>query len=1208
MKKRWLAMVTVLCLMVTMVAPVVYAEETTDETTETTTVTRIEAESYDHTSQGTNTYYEKVKDVETASGGQIIDNVQENHTFRLAKDIDLTGLQSVTMAVGHISSGVEYGIYIDGSVNNPGLKIATIVGTSSNGWDIYKPHTVDVIVAPEFLVGEHDLYLRVDKPLADSVYCGNVDYLELTFDPSTITETKIEAEWASGTGRSIDEAAYAEYSYRSSESYRPAKTYYYAEGATSSGADTTWGAAAPEGEWASTVTALDNTYTGDAYYLGEYDLTGLTELTMRLANNQQSGVSYSFYIDGTATTLGTKIATITNIKTGSWSNFQEITVPMIASAKTVSGKHTLFFAIDQMESSTNGGNFDWFTFKTEAVTGNSLVTSTTTNFSTYNSKEGNGGKDTGNGYIGLGSTNSETLVLGFDNVRFDDLSTMAMSYAPQGASTVNVYKGAPNETDGTLITSFTLNSDDIYSGDQWYESTNLRTTYYDLGDHGLTGVDTLYFSMVRASGAVYVGNFEEFTLYYEEIVSLPSAMIEGEDYVWGFSNSASTDVWQGSTYLNGTRNGDIFYFGKVDLDALKQITLRIATANSDITAYFYAGMVIPEDMTRYGTRDKYKSDTGLTGGTLIGSTAIHKTNASIIGDNAWKAFTYFNCDVNTDLTGEHDIYMALVSSDTSYTGNVDYVEFVGVESVSTATNLMGDITIVGDGSVTIPQNLDYGATATISSTAGAGYEFTAWVVNGTVMPATDSTMPVSVSNEITAYFTKYGETPVVDGIVKLEAEDYEWGVSDKTEGWDSTASDSNGNTVGIINNTKGNDTFYLGKVDLTALQQIVVRAAKGNAGSVTYEFYADMTVGSDSWETVSDRKYKPTSSVTGGTLLTTVTVSQTDDNKWATYKNFAADATALTGEHDVYMKMTGGENDWHGRIDSVSFVYEQTSEVTVSFIGKYNEAIATETVTSADKLAALLESTKAPTIHGFIFKGWDNVLTAEGLFETYKNSAVNITAVYEADLTTTYAPTLGADLTAVDGANNEVTGTSALTFDARVTVTATESDKKVAYWVLDGAKVGFGESSYVFYISGKNTIDVVYADEVAEGETLTSSVVLQQSVAPYNGSTYTFSVVAQTSIVADDTVSEYGVIYAGSLEALTAIRGGKTANTIKVKSSKTAANAQYITHLLQVKPGKARYAMAYMIIGETTYYSAQYATVTLPTDGSAVTPTVTSFQ
>lgn len=1199
MKKQWLAILTVLCLMVTMVAPTAFAEEATDGEASTTTV-RIEAESYDNSQQGTNAS-NKSRDNANASGGKFVDDVRLGHIFRLGENIDLTNLESITMAVGHTGSGVEYGFYIDGTKDHLGPKIATVVGTSSGDWNKYKAHTADVVVAPEFLTGEHDLYMKVEKQIPGVIYCGNVDYFELNYGSSTIVETKIEAEWASGTGRSIDEAAYAEYSNRSNPNNRPAKTYYYAEGSTSSGANTNWGDAKPEGEWASSVTALDNTFTGDAFYLGEHDLTGLTELTVRLANNQQGAVSYSFYIDGTATALGTKIATVTNIKTGSWSIFQEVTVPMMASSDVTAGKHTLFFVIEKQDQQTNGGNFDWFSFKTKATGGNSIVTSSTINFTAYSSKVGNGSKDTGNGYIGLGSTDSETLVLGFNNVSFDNLTTLAMSYAPAGAASVQIFKGAANETDGTLITEFTLNADDRVANDAWYQATNLRITHHDLGDHGLTGVDTLYFAFTKATGASHIGNLEEFTLYYEDTLS-PSAKVEGENYIWGYSASESYDNWVGNTILNGTKNGDIFYLGKVDLDTLKQITLRLATANSDITANFYADMVVPDDLTRYGNRDKYKSATGLTGGTLIGSTAISRTNGDFVSN--WQKYTYFNANVDTDLSGVHDVYMALTSSGTNYTGNVDYVEFVGVESVDTTTNLMGNITIVGNGKVSFPQNLEYGQTVTVSTpAAGAGYEFVGWDINGTICLESKATLPVGTKNNITAYFVEYGSALPFDNVTKVQVENYIWGVSDQTNGWNNGKTDVSGNKVSGLDNTKGDDTFYLGKMDLTDLKSITARAAKGSSGNVSYAFYADMTVDSDNWETVADRKYKPTSTVTGGTLLATVTVGNTDLNTWNNFTNFTAEATALTGEHDVYMKMMSGDT-WHGYIDCVYFAYDNTASVSVSFVGKYNETITTGTATSADELMALLTNTKAPTIPGFTFLGWDDDRSAEELFETYKNDKFSITAVYEVDEDTTYAPTLGADFAAVDGKGNEVTGTTNLTFDSRVTVTA-GLDKEVAYWVLDGAKVGFGQTSYTFYTSGNNNIDVVYADEV--NETVTSSIVLQQSVAPYSGNAYTFSVVAQSSIVAGDSVSEYGVIYAASKEALDAVRSGETANTITVKSSKTAAGAQYITHLLQVKAGKTRVAMAYAVIGGVTVYSNQYVTVTTPADGSAVTPVIANF-
>lgn len=1193
MKKQWLAILTVLCLMVTMVAPTAFAAEAIDG--DDTATVRIEAENYDTSGEGSDSSTRR-KELAEASAGALLDNMQVGQIFRLAKDVDLTGLKAITVAVGHANKGAEYGIYIDGTKTAPGLKIATIVGDQASGWNDFKPYTVDITTPPVMLAGKHDLYIRVDKASnSGAVYGGNLDYVDLIKGAAPMVSTKIETEWAS--------QAYAEangnmeYSHRSNPSTRPTKIYYFNESGGHAGSHEYGQPALEEGTYVSKLTALDGTTSGDKFYLGEYDLTGLHNLKIKLANEVKTGMEYAFYIDGTANSLGTKIASLTGVGTGGWTDFKEIDVPVIASADVLAGRHTLFLAMEY-PSFDYAGNVDYVSFDTMTVNTNALTTSSTTNFQNYIYKEGQAEKENKDDFVGLGVTATEKLVLGYANVRFDNLTSMALYYSAERDTIVNVYKGAPSE-DNQPLTTFNLNSNSRVGGVQWWEGVNMRITHHDMSGLNLTGTGDLYFEFIR-NGGTYVGNLSTFTLYYNEALT-PSTIVEGENYGWGYSASKSGDNWRSSTFLNGTKNGDIFYFGKVNLDDLKEITLRLATAGGDCTANFYADMVIPNDLTRYRGQDGYSSETGFTGGTLIGSASVTSTNGWATND--WQKYSYFNAPINTDLTGEHHVYMALTSSDAKYTGNVDYVEFVGVESVNTTSSLLGNVTIVGDGSITYSENLNYGEETTIKASANKGYEFIGYEINGELVMSNSADVVVNANNAITVYFVEYGADLPLENVTRLPAENYIWGATDKTNNWNGQKTDPNGDPVKIIDNTWGEDTFYLGKMDLTGLESITARAALGQGGPKAYAFYADMTVDTENWSSIGDKKYSPSTAVTGGTLLATVTINNTDLNQWNNFTNFTAEATALSGKHDVYMKMVGGDN-WHGCIDNLYFAYGDTASVEVSFVGKYNETTTTGTATSTDELMALLTNTKAPTIPGFTFLGWDDDRSAEELFETYKNDKFSITAVYEVDEDTTYAPTLGADFAAVDGKGNEVTGTTNLTFDSRVTVTA-GLEKEVAYWVLDGAKVGFGKTSYTFYVSGQNNIDVVYADEV--NETVTSSIVLQQSVAPYSGNAYTFSVVAQSSIVAGDNVSEYGVIYAASKEALDAVRSGETANTITVKSSKTAAGAQYITHLLQVKAGKTRVAMAYAVIDGVTVYSNQYATVTTPADGSAVTPVIANF-
>ena len=300
-----------------------------------------------------------------------------------------------------------------------------------------------------------------------------------------------------------------------------------------------------------------------------------------------------------------------------------------------------------------------------------------------------------------------------------------------------------------------------------------------------------------------------------------------------------------------------------------------------------------------------------------------------------------------------------------------------------------------------------------------------------------------------------------------------------------------------------------------------------------------------------------------------------------------------SGMHELKLKPIKGAGDHGsvsgaGNIDYIELVYSKN--LTVNFLGKYNEVFATQTVSSVEALKALLNGgVKAPVIHGYQFKGW-NVSDNECdiLFETNEGSPVNINAVYTADDKSAYTLALGTGIAAVDAGGNAVSAETPLAFDSRITATAAGD---VAYWVLDGAKVGFGSNSYTFYVSGHNNLEAVLKD--AGSDPVVNDVVIQQAYAPDNGSIYTFTVIAQTS-VPEDTINEHGIIYSNSLSTLNALRKGETVSAdgyVTVTSSKTVPNRQYMTSLLNVQPNRYRYAIAYTVVNGTTIYSSNYARV-----------------
>ncbi|MGI6264330.1 MAG: discoidin domain-containing protein [Acutalibacteraceae bacterium] len=256
--------------------------------------------------------------------------------------------------------------------------------------------------------------------------------------------------------------------------------------------------------------------------------------------------------------------------------------------------------------------------------------------------------------------------------------------------------------------------------------------------------------------------------------------------------------------------------------------------------------------------------------------------------------------------------------------------------------------------------------------------------------------------------------------------------------------------------------------------------------------------------------------------------------------------------------------------------YVEPQPISVTFVGKYNETVAVKTATSAAELATLLTETKTTDFGTYHFIGWnENAQNAQALFDA--GNDITVTAVFmQVEAAKGYHLTVGAGVTAKDGLGSAVDGTTALGFDQRITVTA---EGKVAYWVLDGAKVGFGKNTYTFYVSGNNSIEAV----TGEAGSLDSEVVLQQATYAQGSECFTLTVIAQTSIPSGN-VSEYGVIFT-SKEPTTAFLSDPANAVVKVKSSKTGANQQYMAHLLNVKTDRTRYARAYAIVNGVTIYS-----------------------
>ena len=86
-------------------------------------------------------------------------------------------------------------------------------------------------------------------------------------------------------------------------------------------------------------------------------------------------------------------------------------------------------------------------------------------------------------------------------------------------------------------------------------------------------------------------------------------------------------------------------------------------------------------------------------------------------------------------------------------------------------------------------------------------------------------------------------------------------------------------------------------------------------------------------------------------------------------------------------------------------------------------------------------------------------------------------------------------------------------------------------------------------------------------------------------------------------MKSYGVCYTPTADALAKVIAGTAAEGeyLKVVSSKTAANQQYMTHLLNVRANRTRYAVAYtQLENGTIIYSDTTVKFTVGTTDVAI--------
>lgn len=485
-------------------------------------------------------------------------------------------------------------------------------------------------------------------------------------------------------------------------------------------------------------------------------------------------------------------------------------------------------------------------------------------------------------------------------------------------------------------------------------------------------------------------------------------------------------------------------------------------------------------------------------------------------------------------------------------------------------------------------------------------------------------------------FTLYYAEPIDDAlndICQIEVEEYVWGAASGSPNW------IRATPATQVDSPNSGDFFYLGKADLSNLNYISVCLAKDDAASEV-TFYADPTVdfdaltehttigaNGDSAPLDHDRYQYTTDPLSGGIEIAKVTLGSTGG--WTTYGSFYtviddATKTALgNGKHEIYMKVTGSNRG--GNIDYIRFNglsksdFDTTSnwpqgELAVKFVGHFqDEVVYTTTVTRADQLADLLTTVKAPALGGYTFVGWnESADDAAAIFDTNKdqNLVYEIEPVYSTGdnegKRLTYDVTIGENITS----SNQTIADSQIKdiyFDERVELTLADGvEGSVDYWMLDGQKLAYGETGFTFYVTGANQVSVVLVNGEASAPEASVSIQQYATSATNNGDayTYTLSVIAQT-YVPEGNATAYGVYYAASTDELQKIKDkDDTAKYLQVVSSKSGNNEQYMTHLLSVKAGKTRYAMAYAVIGDQTVYSTQTLCFITGTDGTVTVTTL----
>lgn len=273
------------------------------------------------------------------------------------------------------------------------------------------------------------------------------------------------------------------------------------------------------------------------------------------------------------------------------------------------------------------------------------------------------------------------------------------------------------------------------------------------------------------------------------------------------------------------------------------------------------------------------------------------------------------------------------------------------------------------------------------------------------------------------------------------------------------------------------------------------------------------------------------------------------------------------------------------RSETVTAYFVKNNEVAIVFYGKYNKVIDVAVVGTAAELQTAFEDLSVPDLQGYTYvKMLDSdpeALIGAGLETGWQTITIPYTVAANP---MTYAVTVK---NAMGDGQEEVREN--LIFDSKVTVTATvPQGKRLSHWILDGLNVGYGASTYTFFVSGSNTIEAVFVDEDAAVETPVPAVMIQQTmVTAEPAGKYTLSMIAQTCVPDGYDVLDYGMYFAPTQERMEAVCGDNPnhyvlgVDYLKVVSSSRTPNRQYMIHLRKVTEGKTRYGMAYLVVRKT---------------------------